>query len=468
MSFAVDTSQLVGGDWWDPKARSKELGTGSVPAIRVDFDRPRLDALVRPLLPAFLRVGGSEADKLYYDPEGQREAPPAGYASILHADRWAELQRFVDRHGLDLVFTLNAGPSARDDDGRWVPDNAESLLRHAQARGDRIARFELGNEANLFWYVFGPMHAARAEQYARDLRAARALVTRHFPEAQLTGQSSAFWPVIGEPLSLLFDFQEDYLRAAGRYVDYVSWHYYPQQSRRCFGASRRAHPARLLEPKHLDEVATYADWNARWRDRHAPGKPLWMGETGNAQCGGEPGVSDRFVASLWWLDQLGLLARHAHDVVVRQTLTGSDYGLLSEPELEPRPDYWASVLWKRFMGVRVLDVASDDRLLRVYAHCASVRAAAAGSVTVLALNLDPHRPAVLALEEPVRAFVVDAPDAVGRTVRLNGRPLAFRGANTSTTVLPRLETSGRRQVEPTLPPISYGFFVIDGSASACP
>ena len=67
LSFAIDTSAVVGGKWWDPKAEDTEMGSGTVHAPVFDFDRPRLDTLTRALAPAFLRIGGSEADKVHYD-----------------------------------------------------------------------------------------------------------------------------------------------------------------------------------------------------------------------------------------------------------------------------------------------------------------------------------------------------------------------------------------------------------------
>lgn len=59
------------------------------------------------------------------------------------------------------------------------------------------------------------------------------------------------------------------------------------------------------------------------------------------------------LSSIWWLDQLGLLAREVVSRVFRQSLVGSDYGLLDQNSFAPRPDYYASFLWKRLMGNRV-------------------------------------------------------------------------------------------------------------------
>src|SRR5215831_3037371 len=86
LSFAIDSSQLVGGKWWNPAANRAERRSGEVRAPLFDFARPRLRALTRSLSPAYLRLGGSEADRMYYDVQtGAAEGgpPPLRYASVL-------------------------------------------------------------------------------------------------------------------------------------------------------------------------------------------------------------------------------------------------------------------------------------------------------------------------------------------------------------------------------------------------
>ena len=79
-----------------------------------------------------------------------------------------------------------------------------------------------------------------------------------------------------------------------------------------------------MDPVNLDEAGHWAGKVNGWRDRYAPGKAVWLGETGNAQYGGEPGLSDAYLGGLWWLDQLGLMARLGQEVVVRQSCGCSD------------------------------------------------------------------------------------------------------------------------------------------------
>lgn len=478
LSFAIDTSSLVGGKWWDPNAESTEAGSGTVNAPLFDFDRPPLDVLASALAPAYLRIGGSEADKVFYavgEYAGATQAP-AGYESVLTPDQWDAAIRFAERTGLDVVFTLNAGPGNRDDEGVWQPGQAEALIRYAADNGQDVHTWELGNELNLYWYVHGLGERVSTQQYGDDLRALRGLAAELTPDAAVSGQGSAYWPVLGEPLGVLFGFTEGYLAEAGADTATVSWHYYPQQSRRGPIATKRAHPARLLDPDNLDEAAHWADQVTALRDEYSPGTPVWLGETGNAQFGGEPGLSDSYLGSLWWLDQLGLLARHEHDVVVRQTLAGSNYQLIDNDTLEPLPDYWASLLWRQLMGTDVLtttvepaldssghaDTDSDQAArLRLYAHRSADGAADGPAVTVLAINLDPQRPARLTLPDfagqASERYRLTGPDLFGTTIRLNERDLTFDGSR-----LPELSGSTEPADEqPTLTvnPLSMTFAV---------
>jgi heparanase 1 len=499
LSVAIDTSQLVGGHWWSQTGRV-EVGRGAQRTAPFDFARPELLQLARALAPAYLRIGGTEADHLFYAFDGQAPGarPPRGYELSLEPARWDALQAFASAAGFDLFFTLNAGPGPRAGGDAWQPDNAEALLRHARDAGHRVSVFELGNEVNGYWFIHGIRHQIDGARYSEDLATARQLVKRYFPEARLAGPGNLFWPIIGEPMSSVFGLLQGYLQHdaeahAGGSADIVSWHYYPQQSRRCPIATRRASPQRLLDPAYLDEMARWGQSITGLRDRHAPHAEVWLGETGNAQCGGEPGVSDRFVAGLWWLDQLALAARGGQRVVIRQTLIGSDYGLLDADTYRPNPDYYNSLLWKKLMGARVLGVneSGDNPYLRVYAHCTPrLSGGVSGAddpsggqaVTVLALNTHPDRAAHFTLDlGPSSAerssidaerltiqaerYDLSAPALDSREVSLNGRPLELAGG-APPELHGELVTLDDQPL--ALAPASYAFLVLQGvRAPAC-
>jgi heparanase 1 len=257
----------------------------------------------------------------------------------------------------------------------------------------------------------------------------------------------------------------------GRALDILSWHYYPQQSRRCPVATRRARPGQLLTPGELDELARWSKQVAELRERWAPQAALWLGETGSAQCGGEPGLSDRFASGLWWLDELGSAARDGQAVVIRQALVGSDYGLIDQHSFEPRPDYYNSLAWKRWMGSRVLEleVGPGNPALRLYAHCSARQQDRAA---LLALNVDPRQPAAFQLAgrvDTLERFDFSAPSVDSAELFLNGQRLALVP---SAHGLGLPEVAGRSVTEPAapilLPAASYSFFELSGpAASAC-
>jgi hypothetical protein len=159
---------------------------------------------------------------------------------------------------------------------------------------------------------------------------------------------------------------------------------------------------------------------------------------------------------------------------VRQTLSGSNYGLVDDDTLEPRPDYWTSVLWRRLVGARVLDAPrGGDPLLRVYAHCTRTSAPrfAAGAVTLVVVNLDRSSAVSLRLDDfggdEADVYELSSPDMASSEIRLNGSPLRAADDGSLPAIAP---TIVRRGADHTLRarfgPATYGFVVVSGAAAA--
>lgn len=384
LSFAVDTAQVVGGLFWSAEPVQQLIGQERQPVY--DFGRPRLRALAAELAPAFLRIGGSDADRVFYDMTDEpiaEEDLSEGFEFVLTAKQVDGIFEFSEVLGFDVMFTLSAGPGVRDEQGGWTPDMASDLLEYVTTNRYEVTLWELGNEWDRFEIILGV--SGRPEVAIPAFAALRELLGEFQEDFRLGGTSGAYWPSIGELIPTFGPFME---AGGGSFLDVVTWHYYPTQSER--GGVLRTDPWErgiLLDPEQLDIALKWADDVIAYRDAYVPTLPVWLGESGHAQFGGQPGASDAFEGTLWWLDQLGALATRNIQVSVRQTLSGSNYGLLDDVTLDPRPDYWASVLWRRLMGSRVLDVGRTDAsdLVRVYAHCSYGRP---GAVTVLAINLD--------------------------------------------------------------------------------
>lgn len=462
LSVAVDSAQVVGGVFWSPDG-SVEV-EGETPVEPYDFGRARLRRMAAELAPAYLRIGGTAADRVFYDlGDDPAQEAPGEYENVMTRAMFDGIASFATDLDYEILFTLAAGPGPRDSETlAWRADNARELLKYSTDVGAPVAMWELGNEANGFPLLLGIN--ITAEMLAADAAVARSAIDELDPEAMFAAPSSAFWPSVGEVRALNSDFLE---AGGGELVDAVTWHYYPQQSQRCPIATRRAAPGVMLQPENLAEIDRWASEVEKARDLFAPGKPVWLGESGNAQCGGQPGVSDTFEGSFWWLDQLGRMAARNQRAVVRQTLSGSHYGLIDDETLEPRPDYFASLLWRRLMGTRVLSAqVSDDELVRVYAHCA--RNDDSGAVAALIINLDGERGVQVDLDgidgRATETYEVSAKELGARDVELNGRPLRVADDGSP----PALVARSRQGRSIVVGPHRYAFAVIkDANAPAC-
>lgn len=178
------------------------------------------------------------------------------------------------------------------------------------------------------------------------------------------------------------------------------------------------------------EVALSEAWLARadisydfyvrgLRDRFEQGKPVWTTETADSACGGNPWAST-FLDSFRFLDQLARMAKQGVSAVFHNTLASSEYGLLDQNTFTPRPNYWAALLWRKLMGLTVLDAGPPQPGLHLYAHCLLDHA---GGVTLLAINLSRTETKIIDLPTAADVYVLTAPELGKDEVRLNGQEL---------------------------------------------
>jgi heparanase len=209
------------------------------------------------------------------------------------------------------------------------------------------------------------------------------------------------------------------MKATGPIFDAFSYHFYSMPSHRCLGESG-ADPKVLLNSEWLDRDLTVYNFYARERDTYLPGKNLWLTETGEGSCGGDTWAA-QFADSFRLLDQFGSLAQKSVKSIMYNTLASSDYGMLNEETLEPRPNYWAALLWKLTMGTRSLNPGVVlAKNVRVYAQCMRD---SSGGVTLMVLNMDKTSDALLKLPVAGERYSLSSPDLFSHVVRLNGREL---------------------------------------------
>ena len=466
LSFSIDVAYLLGIKFWDPSENKPK---------KPDLSNGLLRELTQALSPAYLRIGGTDADRIFYQIDEKLEPQVASkYAGVMTAKEWDSIQDFLSATHTELIFTVNAGPGPRDSGGNWQPSQFQKLLEYTRDHGYRVGLWEFGNEVNAYWLAHGLKNQLSAEHYARDYGLAKQTLDQVLPVQKLAGPASAFWPVLGEPIWPLTPILKKFLMKSSKPVDVITWHFYPTESRRCSFAMRPASLENFTEIKTFDEIRKWGLKIRKWRDQYQPLAQVWLGETGPAQCGGEPGLSDRFISALWWLDELGSAAALGNSVVVRQSLIGSDYGLLRASDLNPNSDYWSSLLWKKIMGERVLAVKSftTDPSSRIYAHCTSLSSEfyQKGAVSLLLINLSKDHSQDISLDRFSASswleWRLSALHLLSDQMELNGKTLGLIGQS-----LPSLNPRVRQDVTSktrhssvlTLKPLSAAFLVFPGA-----
>lgn len=196
------------------------------------------------------------------------------------------------------------------------------------------------------------------------------------------------------------------------------------------------------------------------RDKFEPGKPIWLTETAEAACGGNRWAAT-FLDTFRYLDQLGRLAKGGVQVVMHNTLAASDYGLLDEKTLTPRPNYWGALLWRKLMGDIVLGPAVPvEAGLHVYAHC---QRGMPGGVTLLVINSSRDAPRSLTLPDASERYTLDAANPGEAHVRLNGEVLDLN-AQGDLPLVPGLGTAAGALI---FAPATITFLTTAASNSAC-
>jgi heparanase len=423
-SYNIEMVEITGGRFWKPyrsqpdaqPALSPRSGSDAPSDSNlfqyrppIDLTQPRLRKLAAALAPAYLRVSGTWANSTYFsDSDDVSSAPPAGFNGVLSRQQWQSVVDFAQSVDAQIVTSFAISAGTRDAAGKWKQDQADRLVRFTHSIGGKIAAAEFMNEPDLA-AVGGAPAGYDPAVYGQDFKIFDVFLKQTSPKTMILGPGT-----IGETA-----LASDLFAASGADLDVVSYHYYGALSERCSG-------------NHMPDAALSEDWlrgtdraqafYRDLRDRFEPGKPIWLTETAEAACGGNPWASS-FLDTFRYLDQLGRLAKTGVQVVMHNTLAASDYGLLDERALEPRPNYWGALLWRQLMGTTVLDAGLPIQLgLHVYAHCQRDKS---GGVTLLVINTDRDAPHALMLPMASVLYTLDAVNVLDPRVRVNGNMLAL-------------------------------------------
>ncbi|KAH6934146.1 hypothetical protein HPB50_020684 [Hyalomma asiaticum] len=393
--------------------------------LELDLENPRLLALCRSLSPSLLRVGGTTSNLLLFSEKNRTAPDPVRdwqnnvlypeYKGplVMHGDDWIRLNTFVKAVGWELLFTLN-GLNRRS--GAWDSSNAVRLLRFSDLLKLKV-HWQLGSELE----ATGLVHA---DELARDYGALKHLLLFWPAKGNLVG------PDIGDTSPDALVFLDSFIEDAYKSIDAVTFHYYHHRN-------PAGTLADILNGTTLRGLSDSIQQMWSVLKRNGLRKSLWITEAASASGDGLLAISDTYASSLVWLDTLGTAARQGVSVVFRQDLVQGNNRLLADDEFRPLPDYWISLVHKRLVGTRVLQLRTQPRddAVRLYAHCLRDGAIKGhrGAVIVFGLNLS-NETAVLTPKDPelqashVMAYVV-GPDPAGNLVAedvlLNGRHLTL-------------------------------------------
>ena len=482
-SYNVEMAEVTGGNFWRPYTRESiatltaKASAGTPTAFSgqvgqdttmfqyrppLDLTNTRLRKMAAALGPAYVRVSGSWANSIYFhdaDTPPPKKAP-AGFEGVLTRAQWRGVLDFARAANARLMTSFAISQGVRDSAGIWTPVQASKIMRYTKAAGGQITAAEFFNEPNMPEYAGAPTGYDPA-QYAQDHAAFVRFARAEAPGMRVVGPSS-----VGEGTLLKglegkmpgFMGTKAMFSATPRpQMDVFSYHYYPAGSIR---TGMLSPPDTALSEEFLSRTdREYEYYVTGIRDKLVAGRPpVWITETADAAGGGNPWGAT-FLDSFRYTDQMGRLARRGVNVIYHNTLAASDYGLLDQSTFQPRPNYWAALLWRRLMGTTVLDAGPSRPALHLYAHCLPDHP---GGVTLLAINNSRTEASTIDLATGADRYTLSAPELQSPRALLNGRELAL-GPNDA---LPELRGERVPAGPVSLAPATITFLAVPTAANA--
>jgi hypothetical protein len=452
-SVNVEMCEVVGGDFWVPysqidTAKVRALGFAglkqSIPSINL-YDE-KLRTLSKALGPMYIRVSGTWANTTYFqdNDEPKLEEAPEGYENVLTRAEWKGVIDFCKAMDARLVTSFAISNGMRDANGNWTAAQAGPLLAYTKSIGGEIYAAEMFNE---------PSHASHggvpegydAAQYAEDFVAFKEFVSEAAPDMKIMGPGSTGEGGIMPGIDSTMTTDQLLTASPAPEFDIFSYHYYGGVSQRCRG---QLTPENALTDDWLSKTEEGLAYYEEARDQYLPDAPIWLTETAEAACGGNPWAAT-YVDSFRYLEQLGRLAKKGVQVVMHNTLAASEYALLDQDTHNPRPNYWAALLWSKLMGKQVYDAQALVDGPDIFVH--NLKNTSDG-FAVLLVNPDE---AETSFQIPADAmqYLLTADDILSKEVKLNGEVLQLNPEGT----LPEIQGKNVQAGEVVMPSQSIMF-----------
>ena len=485
VSYNIEMTEVTGGTFW--KAYTPEQIAGEEPFTfdmsntenmtqteglmqyfpPIDLRNERIRALAKELGSAWIRTSGTWASKTYYDFEGTTGGvPPKGYDSVLTKEQWTGVLDFVKAVDGKLLISVSNCAGDHPHGGALDLTQTKKIFDFSHKYGVDIAAAEFMNEPNIL-EMSGAPKGYTAEDYVRDADIFNAWVKENYPDCLLVGPCTTdgvgdnlfenavkeFGGSLGKGISVCST--DDLMKGAKIPLDVFSYHYYNCVSERIAGMMPSAHFDG--SEAHGEKYLSIAPMNARkmtvYRDKYVPNAPIWVTESGDA-CGGGNTWGSTYLDVIRTLNELGSFAAITDGVIFHNTLASSDYGFLQHGSFEPRPNYFAVLLWNRLMGTTVYDCGNPDAE-GAHVYCHSRRDNRDG-VAYLIINNSLTESIAVELPKAAELYCLTAEHSRASTMLLNGRELAI----SEVADLPDLSPETVQAGEIILPPLSCNFIVL--------
>lgn len=469
VSYNVEMTEVTGGTFWKAYTDAQVDGTEEFPMIAdwrdmgnlqqwydpIDLYNPRLRKLAKELGTAWVRVSGTWANKTYYDLDGKMGGKvPEGFQNLLTKEQWIGVLEFVKYINGKLLISVANCPGVHAADEPFPLTQVEKLFRFSAEYGVPIAAAEFTNEPNMM-VMSGLPQGYTAADHARDHDIFGAWLRENYPDCLFVGPCTVGDINInmggqehgggGIASALQMVTTEELLGENKVKMDVFSYHYYNGISER--GAAMGGHwpVEKCLSEEYLTVAADCARQYIARRDKYVPGGQMWVTESGDAGCGGNT-WAPTYLDVPRTLNELGEFCTVTDGVIFHNTLASSAYGYLDHHDFQPRPNYFAVLLWNRLMG----DTAyATGEAVREGAHvyCHSRKDGKPGYVYLVINNSE--EVTSVELPKPAEVYALTGNGKLrSRTMLLNGKELCL-GENDD---LPALEgvtaEAGSLQIAP--------------------
>lgn len=200
-----------------------------------------------------------------------------------------------------------------------------------------------------------------------------------------------------------------------------------------------------------------AKYSLNQRNLELSGKPVWMSEVPDDEC--PDNVRKKTFQGIFrFLDQQGLLSQLDIKVIFHESFLSGNSGLIDLKTAEPRPVYWAALLWNRFMGKTVLSPGrAPSEQTKLYAHCMK---GSRGGVSLLVMNIHRKKHVSFIVSSPYQMYTLHTDDPDSSKVKLNGMKL-----EAIDEVIPEIRPERFSGGEVSIAPQTVNFLVIPEAAN---